>query len=344
MDYARYDTHDFVRDSFFQKWVLEPDAETEVFWQNVLRSHPHLKSAVAEAKEHILLLNFQRDHQANQDFLEVWQRIREARQEQAGEEEQKVRHQEAGFGKGWYRVAAALAGLLLLLGGLFVLNREGEPTIQFATRYGETKTILLPDSSEVTLNANSTLSFREEWDRQRPREVWLKGEAFFHVQKKPQPGFATFKVHAAELTVEVLGTRFNVVNRRRGTEVVLSTGKVNLQLQQAPEEKGLILEPGEWAGVAQGGRELSRKAVDPEVYTAWRNNKLIFDKSPLREIAVLLEDNYGYQVVFTDPEVASKRFTGTIPADNIDLLFTSLSKLYDLDITRENNRLIVARQ
>jgi ferric-dicitrate binding protein FerR (iron transport regulator) len=336
MDYSRYETEDFVRDTFFQEWVLQPGPETEAFWRSFLSVHPHKRQQVTEAIELIRLLGFQVDPEANADFLEVWGRLRAAQEEQAG-------RRQAPPAQARYRLAAAFVGLLLLLGGYFLWQGRPETSTRYATGYGEVKTVLLPDSSEVTLNANSVLSFRGGWDRKHQREVWLEGEGFFHVRKKNQLGQATFRVHTPELTVEVLGTQFNVNNRRGGTQVVLRTGQVNLRLQ-ADQEPSLLMEPGELVSVSQEANKVDLRRVDPELYTSWRSNRLTFLRSSLGEVAQLLEDTYGLRVVFADTGLAEKRFTGTIPADNIDLLFDSLTKLYELNITRKKNQVILAHK
>lgn len=88
----------------------------------------------------------------------------------------------------------------------------------YATQYGEQRVVELPDHSVVSLNANSTLRFRNDWSQANTlREVWLDGEAFFSVQKQEgAAGPAKFIVHTNDLDVEVLGTRFNVSNRMAG--------------------------------------------------------------------------------------------------------------------------------
>ncbi len=49
------------------------------------------------------------------------------------------------------------------------------------------------------------------WKEGTSREVWLKGEAFFHVSKTPTK--ARFIVHTERFDVVVTGTQFNVMNR-----------------------------------------------------------------------------------------------------------------------------------
>src|SRR5258707_3694979 len=85
------------------------------------------------------------------------------------------------------RMLAAAACIAALGFGIWWIGaRTGHP--QYAlqkTGFGEMKTIVLPDSSVVILNSNSSLSIPEQWTETADRQVWLEGEAYFQVKKQP---------------------------------------------------------------------------------------------------------------------------------------------------------------
>ena len=92
------------------------------------------------------------------------------------------------------------------------ISQPEQKLLSFQTTYGETKRILLPDSSTVLLNANSSISWSTQWKQVGKREVNLKGEAFFDVRKM---NGMQFVVQSGGMKVKVLGTVFNVRNRGR---------------------------------------------------------------------------------------------------------------------------------
>ena len=345
MNYTAYTAKDFAKDTFFQKWVLDPDSETNAFWQSWLAAYPGKGATVAEAKEIIEALGFQADLESNRAFIEIWDSINAAKDQ---EKESGEKGPDAlGFSL-WLRqhqqMAAVFIGLAVFCSCLFFLLRAQQaPMVSYATTYGETRTMVLPDSSVITLNANSAVSYAADWDEDKPREIWLEGEAFFKVLKKGDGGNATFRVHTNGLTVEVLGTQFNVNNRRRNTKVVLSSGKVRLQLHKRLEGQSVLMQPGDYVEYAEEKASVRKKRVDTAFYTAWVDNKLLFNKTSLKDIAVLVKDNYGMQLTFQDEELADKRFTGMVPADDIELLLETLAKLYNLEMERKNGRILLAR-
>ena len=150
-------------------------------------------------------------------------------------------------------------------------------------------------------------------------------------------------VHTGKVKVEVVGTRFNVSTRRSATKVVLSSGKVILNIQQdaAHDPEEVMMEPGELVGIVEHRRAIERKRVDPAHYTAWTENKLVFDHTPLAAITQLIEDNYGIRVVLENPALLKKEFTGAAPADALEILLGKLSVVYNLEIIRNGNEMIL---
>jgi ferric-dicitrate binding protein FerR (iron transport regulator) len=191
--------------------------------------------------------------------------------------------------------------------------------------------------------------------------VWLAGEAFFEVkeltlpaeaekiiskvskQGQSQPVKVKFRVQTEDVMIEVVGTEFNVHQRRGKTAVVLNSGKVKLTANQHTNT-GIEMLPGDYAAFSDEGRTFERKQVHAEDYSAWRQNQLIFRNASLAEVASLLKDNYDLQTEFKNPEAENFRYTGTTPANNPDELFTKLSLLFPIKVSREGKQIIIDKQ
>ena len=347
-----YCTEDFLLDEYFQRWVKHPNLENDTYWQEFLRRHPEARKSVAEAKTLILQLDFPTEPRSQATKDRIKSTIDNAIGENVSSKE-IPRYPElsspneplSSLTRKWVSIAATITGLILLSGIYFIFFPSSDYT-EYTTDYGETETIVLPDQSIVTLNANSSLRIdKDGWDNQSERKVWLRGEAFFAVekQKTPQGVPARFIVHSGKVQVEVLGTRFNVNSRRRETKVVLSAGKVKLNIQRDTQHdhKEVLMKPGELVAVRESKHEVEKRIVDPSQYTAWTENKLVFDKTPVAIIQQLIEDNYGLEVLIENPSLLSKEFTGAAPADDLDILLGKLSVVYNLTVTRRGNEILL---
>jgi ferric-dicitrate binding protein FerR (iron transport regulator) len=239
----------------------------------------------------------------------------------------------------YFRYASIAASILLLVSVAVYLFSDNLFYDTYATSYGMTKNILLEDGSEVTLNANSVLKVPKNLLASESREVWLEGEGFFSIAKRPN--HVRFLVHTDNLNVEVLGTKFNVSNRRGNTEVVLSEGSVRLTSDLQKEEQSVLyMKPGDMVTLSQRDTTFKRKVVAPAKYNAWQSNKLVFEDTPLNEVAQKLEDYYGVEIVIEDKTIANRLLTGTLPNNDLGIVLKSLSASHNLNIQREENQII----
>ncbi len=209
----------------------------------------------------------------------------------------------------------------------------------YATRSGETRSLVLPDGSQVALNANSTLKVARDLPGTHGREVWLTGEAFFTVAKRPDR--ARFVVHTTDLDVEVLGTRFNVTQRRGDTRVVLSEGKVKLVPRTPGRARSVLMAPGDLVQVSAARREVARRTVTPEHYSSWRQNKLVFNSTPLAEVLLTVQDFYGVQVTLADPDMGEMKFTATLPNNDLNIVLKAISSVYGLEVQPQRGQIIL---
>jgi ferric-dicitrate binding protein FerR (iron transport regulator) len=238
--------------------------------------------------------------------------------------------------KGWYQIAAVLLVGILSAAWLQKYYLAGQ-TLVYTTNYGETARIVLPDSSTVTLNGNSRIAYANNWNRRQAREVQLQGEAYFSViHKKDNQKF--WVTTSDNIKVEVLGTEFNVSDREGKTQVVLASGKVRLDLNShVKKATSVVMQPGESVEISARKDTLLRRRVDPAVFTSWKNDKLLFDNTSVREICKRLEDTYGYQVEVDDPTLLQQRITGSVPNQSIEVVLDGLQSLLEVKVTKSTH-------
>lgn len=235
-----------------------------------------------------------------------------------------------------YKVAASVTLILVAsLWWFYASNRMNEVT----TAFGEHKSVTLPDNSQVILNGNSTLKYVAGWDTETPREVWLEGEAFFSVTHTAN--HQKFVVHGAgELDVEVLGTKFNMKTRNDASEVMLTEGKVRLAMGEERNARELFLKPGDLATVTN--KDLSTRKVKHQHYTSWVDNKLVFDRTPLRDLAATLHDTYGLTVTFKNPGLEERELSGEISSATAEDILYAIAETFDLNVEREGDSVTIS--
>lgn len=172
--------------------------------------------------------------------------------------------------------------------------------LTMATSRGMDYSFVLPDGTRVSLNAESSLRFPEQFQGSL-REVELKGEAYFEVTPDASKPFV---VKTGQLVTRVYGTAFDV-KAYPGTpaSVVLVSGKVSAQAGQAA---AVMMRPGELYGADEDGN-WKKQQVDTYPYVQWKDGFFYFDQTPLVDIMRTLGRWYNINVVFENVDLAQVR-------------------------------------
>lgn len=238
----------------------------------------------------------------------------------------------------WRGVAAA-AAVVIVASWMLVqwLQPQG---IIIQSLYGEMQDVVLPDGSLVTLNGNSKIEYQPEWTEGKLRTIKLWGEAFFKVVKEPVRN-TKFQVITEDLTVEVLGTAFNVNTRQEASEVFLEEGQVRLSLKNsdAPE---ILLQPGEMVTYSISKKLLLKpQIVDQALEISWKEGILTFKDTPLKKI---LEELFATNILAFEirgNSLGSRKFTLSIPNNDIDAALNLLNKTVGAEISREGDKFVI---
>jgi transmembrane sensor len=232
------------------------------------------------------------------------------------------------------RWMAAASILLLLAAGLFITKTilPGRP--QVSSGFGQIREQRLPDGTDVVMNANSKFTYTPGWKDGADREVWITGEAFFHVSKTPMK--SRFIVHTDHFDIIVTGTQFNVVNRHDLDNVMLQEGSVIIH---SADGKELNMAPGDFV---EFKKDIVKKVpARNDNILAWKDHKLVFDYTPLRELVSIIHDQYGVDVQLAGDSIGAKTITGILPNDSLDILLQSLEGTGDFEVEKSGNDIII---
>jgi transmembrane sensor len=321
--------------------------------QILLRKYFHKQCSREELEELFGYLQHDSEEQYQEVIWELWHTLysalpistTESEEIYAQMQEKMDSHTSSRFrlSPGVWRIAATFTGLLMIASFFIIYFLKTEGVTTHTTDYGKITTIELPDASTVVLNGNSTLRYQDHWEEGALREVWVEGEAYFSVRHLE--GDTKFKVHTQNLTIEVLGTEFNVTNRRGNTQVTLNTGSIRLNAppKVSGEVVDIIMKPGEQALFTKD-QEFELKVVNPELYTSWKDHELLFENAPLWQVGRIIEDTYGVTVHFKDYSLRTIKITGSLPNDKLEVLTGMLSEILNVQITQEKDRIYIDKR
>ena len=327
-DYREFSVEQFMEDSFFQEWVFMPDVDSDQFWINWLSQNQDKSEILSEAKNLLQELRIPEYFLSNQEIEGGLETIRKEIKS-----EKKLAVVPVKKRSIWklFLVGGVAAGLVLGI----LLNLNWENKVELKTAFGETLPYTLPDGSKVVLNANSKLTFSEDWEKEELREIWLEGEAFFDVVhlESHQP-FLVYTSNGVE--VEVLGTSFSVYDRNKKSQIVLEEGNVSLSLANSdqPREK-ILMKPGDLVAISDD--KVEKRKVEAKNYTSWTQNLLILDQTSLEEIIRIAKENFGLQIEVDSNVSLSQTASGSMLLEDSEQFMELTSKVFNISIQKKES-------
>ncbi|GHT30777.1 anti-sigma factor [Bacteroidia bacterium] len=191
------------------------------------------------------------------------------------------------------RIAAVLIPILMMAGGYFYFQtiHPNESIVKVSVPYGESRQVTLPDGSSVWINAGSEIRYEAGFDN-RNRHIKLSGEAYFSVVKDTARPFI---VETDKLTVEALGTAFNVksYSDEDNTIATLNSGKIKVVTKNKQSQ---ILVPKQQITYNKRRNSLQLSEVDAENSSDWRNGNLVFEGVSLQDIVLGIERRFNVTI------------------------------------------------
>jgi transmembrane sensor len=202
----------------------------------------------------------------------------------------------------------------------------------YQTGVGERKVLRLPEGSEITLDANSSLEVSLTPQRRSLRLAG--GEAYFQVAKDAQRPFV---VQAGGAEVRAVGTAFDVRISQDLTVVAVTEGRV--EMRSAPSSPASIalldtalqggvhsqtyagapavqVSAGEAKsfGVGSGLRELPQSQAS--LATTWLQGRRQYRNEPLRYVLADIDRCTGRHIKIVGEATGELKFTGTLSLEN----------------------------
>lgn len=232
---------------------------------------------------------------------------------------------------------------------------------------GSKSRIVLPDSSEVWLNAGSKLTYSTSYG-DKYRLVNLTGEGYFKVHKDPARPFI---VHTSRANIRAIGTEFNVkaYPEENTVETILVSGSVVVNKIVAAENKemnGVILRPhqkvlfyneadssnqenfpeidsplAENHGSKTEPYGMSLEESNTDVETSWKDPSWVIQGEGLPDLCVELGRRFNVAVIHIDEKLNKYKFSGTIQKETLEQVFDLMKLTIPMSYVIEKGKVTI---
>jgi transmembrane sensor len=239
------------------------------------------------------------------------------------------------------RRPALAAAALAVLASITALSLwiGSDPARTYSTGIGEQRTIQLPDGSTVELNARSKVEIRLS-DRRRDVAL-IEGQALFSVAKDKQRPFV---VRAGDAQVRAVGTEFDVYKKQAETVVTVVEGRVETYSgADGADAAAIMLSAGEQLTVLPHTVTKPTRA-DTAAATAWVQKRLIFEETPLNEVAEEFNRYNRRPLAIDGVELQTLKISGVYSSTDPASLINFLRSQNSINVIETENQVRVVRR
>ena len=246
----------------------------------------------------------------------------------------------------WLKYAAILV-ILLTVGVITFYHTHKHNGIAVPVTYsqvkvpnGEKTMVTLTDGTKIWLNSGSTLIYASDFGQEK-RSVILTGEAFFDVA---HDSLHPFIVHAANMDIRVLGTRFNVCAYadEKNIETTLEQGSV--MATEASSGKEFTLKPGEQLVYSKQTKDVQKRTVTTGLYSSWKENLLRMEDMEFNQVISRLERWYGVKIIVDKNFDTKEHYTMTISNEHIDEIMKLISLTTKMNYQIKNDTIMIGKK
>ena len=242
----------------------------------------------------------------------------------------------------WGQIAASI--LLLFASGLTILYYIQHQELQtlaeqdVIVRSGDSGTsqVSLPDGTLVRLNANSSLTYQQNFG-QNNRKVILSGLGFFDVKNNTEKKFI---VNTVYIDVTVLGTKFNLYayEDKDIIEMALVEGHVNVSTSKPPYQT-ICVKPNEKVTYNKYDNKLNIEKTTTKIETAWLNKELVFREEKLENVFQCLSRKFRVKFSIDSSISVDDVYTGAFDDEKIEDILEVLKIHYGFNYTVKDGKI-----
>ncbi|HTY58440.1 MAG TPA: FecR domain-containing protein [Bacteroidota bacterium] len=228
----------------------------------------------------------------------------------------------AGIVAGWWPRRIAIAGgfgLAILLALILVPQLLSE---SYQTDSSGQLTVVLPDSSTVTLCENSSFSIRRGFFG-GPATMNLEGGGYFSVRPQETPFIVTTSIGS----VRVVGTQFDVRCDSKELYVAVSRGTVAVSSGSSRADSTVFVHRGEFVSCLKGGEPAAPKKSLAGDGPMWLSGVLTFDHADLHAVCDEIGRQLGVSIVLEHTPLDTVRITGLIRGRDTRQILSALCNL-----------------
>jgi ferric-dicitrate binding protein FerR (iron transport regulator) len=322
------------------QWLLDPSGELSSYWKNIIRNDPAKQEAIHQLSLIFKHIKIKDDHLTEEDQQELWDKI-----------EASINERKPGHRRLFFRIRYTAAVLILIVSiasSIYFLTRQEEPAevpvnyeqilSELYVPYGKTASVTLSDGTKIWVNSGSKVIYPDLFTGDK-REIYVDGEIYLEVAENRE---VPFIVKTEVLSVEVLGTAFNVSAYSSDSRqyVVLASGSISIK--DTKENKVSTIRPNQKYSYEKRDNSIELTNVNAQDYADWRFGFLPLHNEQLGNVLKRIERHYNVKIDYVASRSDYTTLSGKLDLKgNIEDVFRILAITAPISYTIQDDKVSV---
>lgn len=322
---TKYKFEDFVLDDSFVNFATNKNQADIAKWEKWFLQNPENSEIALKAKILISQLRFKKQELSDDFVSDEWLKLSIRLHLH---EISQPRNNRTIFIKRMGQYAAAVSILMLFASAFYYFTSSSKKDRnivyqELIVKKGEVKNVLLSDGTMVFINSDSKLKYEENFG-EKPREVYLEGEAWFDVNHNAD---IPFIVHTQENDITVLGTAFNVYAYPNENTFRASLERGKISVSCCNNETVELKENQTYLFFKNSKETKICDTENTQSYSSWKVGETVFRNQPFTEILLNLERSHNVTFNLLNEKVADIKFTGNFSTKDDIITILEVIKL-----------------
>ncbi|CAM3400967.1 FecR family protein [Arcobacter aquimarinus] len=200
----------------------------------------------------------------------------------------------------------------------------------------------LPDGSTIFVDAKTALDI-EFFNGKR--EVTLKeGRVMFEVAKDKN---RVFIIKSNDINIEVVGTKFEVIHKKDNTTINVEEGIVKTYFTKYffdKQNEKLLTKENSITYLNEQGNITNQENINPNKIALWRENKIVLDKTTLKEALEEFSKYSDINISFLSKELETYYITGEFSSTQLDIFLKTITKIYPIKVDKKADEISISKK
>jgi transmembrane sensor len=230
----------------------------------------------------------------------------------------------------------SLTLILIVVLGL-IIGKKFKDGTEIIESQDELKTVILPDSSIVTLDKNSQIKFKRKFKKSK---ITIQGKA--HIQVDDQ-SVGKLMIDQPLVKIPLNGQEFyfNDDNKNKIIDIVSIQGSARIDIKNTSGQSLFTLDEGDELRFNTDSKLIQTLPTHNSNYLEWKTKQMTFKNNTIAEVITQLENLFNISIKVNHPNINNCLVNGTFSSKEVEIMLQSIANNSNIELNHTSESFVL---